>query len=226
MSSPQQPIRAIAFDVYDTLAHWPQARVQPIEVQRLLGRFGVDISYQAFEGARQAAFYFDCPKREITGWTDFLALVFHRMGLSISLDLIAGVAAMYESRNDMELFPDAVPAMESARAAGLITCAFTTLPKFMLGRRGHEILSRLDHYFDASALGLPKGDRRFYERITQRLGIAPAEILAVGDDPICDVELPKEAGWRAVLLTREPKPSIRTLKTIATLADLPTCESF
>lgn len=203
MPSPQPPsLRAVAFDVYDTLASWPSGKVQPIDVQRLLGRFGIDISYQAYESARQATFFFDCPKREITGWMDFLALLFHRMELSISMDLIASVAAEYESRNDMVILPEAIESMEAVRRAGLVTCAFTTLPRFMLGRRGHEITSRLDHYFDASSVGVAKGDPRYYQRITERLGVAPAEILAVGDDPICDVQLPIEAGWQAVLLDR------------------------
>ena len=93
--------KAVAFDVYDTLARWPDSRVQPIEVQRLLARFGVNISYQAFEAARQAVFFFTCPKREIQGWTDFLALVFDYMGAAVSLDLLASLTAMYEARNNM-----------------------------------------------------------------------------------------------------------------------------
>ncbi len=196
------PVRVVAFDVYDTLAQWPVGRVQPIEVQRLLGRFGIEISYQAFEAARQAVFFFDCPKREILGWTDYLALVFARMGVRVSVDLLASIAAMYESRNDMEILTDAVKAIEGARAAGMTTCAFTTLPRFMIGRQKHELLSRLDHYFDAAATGFAKGHPAFYRRITELLDVSPREILAVGDDPICDVELPREAGWQAVLLDR------------------------
>jgi FMN phosphatase YigB (HAD superfamily) len=196
------PVKVVAFDVYDTLARWPVGQVRPIDVQRLLGRFGIEISYQSFEAARQAVFFFDSPKREIVGWTDFLALVFARMGVMVSLDLLACVVAEYESRNNMEILPDAVSALEAARTAGLITCAFTTLPKFMIGLRKHELLSRLDHYFDASVTGFAKGHPAFYRRITELLGVAPSEILAVGDDPICDVELPREAGWQAVFLDR------------------------
>jgi FMN phosphatase YigB (HAD superfamily) len=213
--------KAVLFDVYNTLARWPDSRVQPIEVQRLLGRFGIDISYQAFEAARQAVFFFECPKRPIEGWTDFLALVFHTMHAPVSIDLLTSLTALYESRNNMELFSDALPALEAARAAGLVTCAFTTLPRFMLGRNGHEILSRLDHYFDASTIGLTKGDRRFYERITQRLGVAPSEILAVGDDEIGDCELPMEAGWRAILLDRRAAAASKAYPVIRSLSELP-----
>lgn len=216
--------QTLAFDVYDTLACWPDSRVKPIEVQRLLSRFGVEISYQAFEAARQSVLFFDCAKRWIGGWTDFLALVFHAMGARVSIDLLTGITAMYESRNNMTFFSDALPAVDAARAAGLRTCAFTTLPAFMLGQQGHELLSRLDHYFDASLTGYPKGHRRFYESIAQRLGVMPEEILAVGDDPICDCELPMDAGWQAILLHRNDATrtdAASSFRTIRSLSELP-----
>ncbi|HKQ47881.1 MAG TPA: HAD family hydrolase [Phycisphaerae bacterium] len=216
-------VKVVAFDVYDTLARWPVGRVQPIEVQRLLGRFGIEISYQSFEAARQAVFFFDSPKREIVGWTDYLALVFARMGVMVPLDLLTCVAAEYESRNNMEILPGALEAIEGAKRAGKVTCAFTTLPKFMIGLRKHELLSRLDHYFDASATGFGKGHPAFYRRIAEMLGVAPNEILAVGDDPICDVELPREAGWRAVLLSRDGSQSNDKITlSLKALSELPT----
>jgi len=221
MASESPPIRIVAFDIYDTLASWPSGRVQPIDVQRLLGRFGIDISYQAYEAARQATFFFDCPKREITGWMDFLALLFARMEVMVSMDLIACVAAEYESRSNMDILPGAVPTLRSIKAAGFITCGFTTLPRFMLGRQGHEILAHLDHYFDASRVGVAKGAKQFYERITAALGVAPGQILAVGDDPICDVQLPIECGWKAVLLDKKATSSrdgvIRSLSELKRL---------
>lgn len=213
-------VKVIAFDVYDTLARWPVGRVQPIEVQRLLGRFGIEIGYQAFEAARQAVFFFDCPKREILGWTDYLALVFARMGVMVPLDLIVSVAAEYESRNHMEILPDAVEAIEAAKRAGMVTCAFTTLPRFMIGLRKHELLSRLDHYFDAATTGHAKGHPAFYRRITELLGARPGEILAVGDDPICDVELPRGAGWETVWLDRRVSHIGAAAKRQATIKSL------
>jgi FMN phosphatase YigB (HAD superfamily) len=196
-------IKVVAFDVYDTLARWPEGRVEPIEVARLLGRFGVEISYQAYEAARQGVMFFDGAKRPIEGWIDFLALTFAKMGAKVSVDLIASVAAMCESRNRMEVFPDALGAVEAVKAAGLTACAFTTLPRFMFRHGGEAILSRLDHYFDAAATGYAKGHPRFYARVTELLGVRPEEILCVGDDLICDVELPQAAGWRAVWLDRK-----------------------
>lgn len=200
---PRMAIKVVAFDVYETLARWPAGRVQSIEVQQILGRFGIEISYQAYEAARQSVLFFDAVKRRIEGWTDWFALVFARMGVMISTDLLADLTALHEARCRMEVFADAIPAIEAARAAGLRTCAFTTLPEFFLVHGGNEVRKRLDDYFDGAAVGYPKGHPAYYRRIPEFLGVMPGEILAVGDDPICDVALPREAGWQAVQMDRK-----------------------
>jgi len=221
---PVMVARVVAFDVHETLTRFPSDRVRPVEVQHLLERFGVHISFQAYEAARQAVFFFDMPRRRIEGWMDFLALLFARMEARVSLDLLPDVALLYERRDAMVLYPDAVDALTAARSAGLVTCAFTTLPQFMIGDVWHDLSPHLDHYFDSSAIGLPKGDMRFYQRITQRLEVEPRQILCVGDDPVGDCELPGEVGWRTVLLDREgrharaeagPEATIRSLEELS-----------
>jgi FMN phosphatase YigB (HAD superfamily) len=217
-------IRVVAFDVYETLGRWAPGGVEPLEVQRLLARFGIEISYQTYEAARQAVMFFDSPRRPIAGWVDYLALLFARMNVALSTDILACVAQLYESRARFQLHPEALPAIDEARAAGMITCAFTTLPRFIVDRDGHGIAPRLHHYFDASATGHAKGHPAFYRRIVELLGVAPSEILAVGDDPICDVELPMAAGWRAVLLNRQERAGVSIdgrARTIDSLTLLP-----
>jgi len=241
-------IRVLAFDVHDTLLRWPAGRVRAPEVQRFLADYGIEISYQAFEAARAAVFAFDTPKREITCWTDFLALLFGRMDLLVPLDLIVALANLHESREEMDLLPDALPALQAAKAAGLVTCAFTTLPAFMLGRHAAKLLPPLpsgkgrgegalmpgrrageqrpllDHYFNCSSVGFLKGDPRYYRAITEKLGVAPNEILCVGDDPIGDCLIPGELGWRPILLDRTARHAgtqFGQLATIRSLTELP-----
>ncbi len=213
-------ISAVAFDVHGTLVRWPDGRVSAPEIQEMLERYGVPISPAAWEAARQAVFVLDAPKREIHGYVDFLALQFARMEARVSLDLIESVAAKHEARDRMVLFPDALPAVRAAKDRGLATCAFTTLPRFMLGPEAGRLMPLLDHYFDCSAIGLAKGDRRFCERVTERLGVDPASILCVGDDPIGDCLVPARAGWKAVLLDRSGRYADRNAGQIATIRSL------
>lgn len=211
--------QAIAFDVFNTLAHRPENRVRSIEVQEILERFGVPASYQAIEAARQFVFCFDTPKREIHGYVDFLALQFDHMGLRVNLDVIESIAAMYAKRNSMELFDDALPTIEAARAKGLKVVAFTTLPKFMLGRAADELLPKLDAYFDASATGYAKGDPRFYASITQSLAVPPHAIRCIGDDLTGDCLLPQRAGWQPTWLNRKGAQPSNTFPTVHSLTD-------
>ncbi|HPF37124.1 MAG TPA: hypothetical protein P5081_00355 [Phycisphaerae bacterium] len=192
----------IAFDVHNTLARFAPERVSSIEVQDLLGRFGVETSYQSLEAARQFVFFFDTPKREIHGYVDFLALQFDHMGLRVNLDVIESIAAMYDRRDSMILFDDALTAIERAKAKGLRVVAFTTLPRFMLGAAGDALAPLLDGYFEASATGFAKGDPRYYRSITNRLHVQPGAIRCIGDDPVGDCMLPQRAGWRPTLLVR------------------------
>jgi FMN phosphatase YigB (HAD superfamily) len=220
---PAMAIEVVAFDVHQTLVHWPAGRVQPIEVQRLLSRFGVEISYWAFDMVKQTIFLLDGAKREIQGWTDFLSLLFGRMQVPVSVDLLTSLTAMHESRDGMELYPDVIESLKAVKAAGLRTCTFTTLPPFMLGDSRPQLMPLIDQYFNCSVVNAAKGDRRFYQRITEKLGVPPDRILCVGDDPTSDVELTTEAGWKAVLLDRHgkhPKVHAGQLGTISTLLDL------
>lgn len=213
-------LRVLAFDVHGTLAHWPRGRVQAIDVQRLLARVGIDISYQAYEAARQSVFFIDGAKRPLENWMDYLALLFDRLEVRVPLDVLPAVAHLYEERDDMHLFPDALPALDAARAAGLATCAFTSLPAFMLGRAADAILPRLDHYLDSGLIGFSKGDRRFYAEIARRLGVRPEQILSVGDERLGDCDLPAEQGWHGVWLDRAGK-SPSASNRIQSLSELP-----
>ncbi len=215
--------KAVAFDVHGTLARFPSNRVRPIEVQRMLERFDVSISYQAYEAARQAVFFLDGSTRRIEGWGDFLALLFARLDKPVSLDILPDLVRMYEKRDSMVAYPDAVEAVAAVRCAGLVTCTFTTLPQFMVGDAWHDLGPHVDHYFGIGEIGIAKGVRRFYERITERLGVSPGEILCVGDDPLGDCELPRDVGWRVVHLDRQGQcdadsstfPLIRSLDELA-----------
>jgi FMN phosphatase YigB (HAD superfamily) len=212
-------IKVVAFDVYNTLGKWPPTRVQSYEVQQLLERFGIYISYQVFEAARQATLFLDTLKRPINSYLDFLALQFARMEVKVSTDLLESIAALYHEKNNFVFFDDALPALTSVRDLGLTTFAFTTIPKFMLGRTAGPIVSMLDHYFDSPAVGFAKGDLRYYRRIPELLGVGPHEIVCIGDDEICDCLLPAQAGWKPWRVIREGKAVVEhpDYRTVASL---------
>jgi len=209
------PIRAVAFDVYNTLVHRAGPRVQPIDVQRRLGEFGIHFGFEAYEAARRSVLFIDGAKRPITGWIDFLALLFARLGHHLSTDLLADLAALHHQRDPLFAHDDALPTIIAAKSMGLATCAFTSLPQFMAAPGIHTLRPHLDHYFDAAACGASKGDVRFYQAISARLALRTNEIACVGDEPLGDCELPAEQGWHPVLLDRDGRYTIEQASTPA-----------
>ena len=58
-----------------------------------------------------------------------------------------------------------------------------------------EPLSWADHVFASSEIGWRKPAIEFFRRIEERLGLAPSELMIVGDDPELDIAAGRRAGW-------------------------------
>lgn len=118
-------------------------------------------------------------------------------------------AAHYERLVDegiaaVELYPDSVPCLEAARARGLKLALLSNLaapykrPVFELG---------LDAHFDALVfscdVGMAKPSAKIYAHTARELGLAPGELLMIGDTRRDDVRGARRAGLRALHLLRE-----------------------
>ena len=67
---------------------------------------------------------------------------------------------------------------------------------------GHSILTPVARRFFSSEIGWRKPDTRFFAAVCDGLGLSPAQVLYVGDEPETDVEAAGAAGLRALLLRR------------------------
>jgi putative hydrolase of the HAD superfamily len=198
-------IRALALDVHGTLAADPPAPGpdrSPIAVQALLESHGVSISYQAWEAAWSMAFFIDYPRRGAGDWRQFLAYAFERLGETLPESAGEAVIDLFEAPPPAPPSPDGIRALQAAREQGLRTAAFTTIPRFRMAPMLAALGDLLDLYFDGFEARDAKGSRRYYERLAERLGVAPGEVLCVGDEPFGDVEMPRRAGMQALLLDR------------------------
>jgi len=107
-------------------------------------------------------------------------------------------AVFYAARNRVEPFADVRPAL--ARLA-----ARFRLMSLSNGNADLAVIG-LGHFFEhslgAREAGAAKPDRRIFEALLERAGLAPAEMLYVGDDPEADVEGARRAGLQAVWIDR------------------------
>ena len=101
-------------------------------------------------------------------------------------------------RNAVEPYPDALPALE--RIARRYPVAAVSNGNADLERIGIAHLFRFSH--SAADAGVGKPDSAIFLSAVARLGVRPAEVLHVGDDPDLDVLGAQRAGLAAAWINR------------------------
>jgi HAD superfamily hydrolase (TIGR01509 family) len=104
----------------------------------------------------------------------------------------------FAARNELDLFADVRPSLERLR------------PRYLLATfsNGNADLERigLAEYFvlslNARQLGVGKPHPLCFERLSKDLGVAPDEVVYVGDDPVLDVEAARAAGMHTAWVNR------------------------
>lgn len=101
-------------------------------------------------------------------------------------------------RQKVEFYPDALPAL--ARLAtryrlGVISNGFADVHAIGIGAHFHSVLT-------AHEVGAAKPDPRIFAACIERMGLPPASMIYVGDDPANDVVAPRAAGWQSAWINR------------------------
>ena len=107
-------------------------------------------------------------------------------------------AIYYAARNNVELYPDSLAALERIAARFPVVSISN-------GNADLEVIG-LHHLFhtriSASGAGVAKPDPKIFLAAAEALGMPPEHLLHVGDDPLLDVVGAHEAGLRTVWLNR------------------------
>jgi FMN hydrolase / 5-amino-6-(5-phospho-D-ribitylamino)uracil phosphatase len=104
----------------------------------------------------------------------------------------------HHARNDVELFPDVAPALMRLRGRYVLaTLSNGTADLVRIG-----LASFFTVRLGAREIGFAKPHPRCFERLACDLGVAPGEILYVGDDPLLDVNAARGAGMRTAWMNR------------------------
>jgi putative hydrolase of the HAD superfamily len=108
----------------------------------------------------------------------------------------------FSARNSVELYQDSLPALR--RIAAQWPLASLTNGNADLARVGIE--AYFSHHICARDVGSAKPDPAIFKAAVARLGVAPAQVLHVGDDPALDVVGAREAGLRTAWINRAGEP--------------------
>ncbi len=115
-----------------------------------------------------------------------------------AFDSEAAFAVFFAARNAVELFEDVRPSLERlARRYPLASLSNGNADLRLIGLDDLFVFS-----LNAIEVGSAKPEPLMFETACRRLGMRPAEIVHVGDDPDHDVRGGRDAGFRTVWVNR------------------------
>lgn len=120
-------------------------------------------------------------------------------------------------------YPDAAPALERLRGAGLRLVVVSNWDVSLHDRLAETgLAARVDGAVASAELGVAKPDPAIFRHALTMAGVEPHEAVHVGDSPQADVAGARAAGIAPVLISREADPSPgEPVQTIRSLAELP-----
>jgi putative hydrolase of the HAD superfamily len=141
-------------------------------------------------------------ERERQRWARVVGEVFRELPLSHET-LLDALWTHFAQPTAWRLFDDAAPTIEELRARGWRLGIASNFDERLVGVcQGHAALAGLELFW-SSDIGYSKPHPQFFTRVAKRLGLAPREILLVGDDFAADLQGARAAGWQAIHLNRD-----------------------
>jgi putative hydrolase of the HAD superfamily len=204
---PPEGVQAVVFDVVGTLVEpWPPVAEAYATVGRRHGllvavpeihrRFRQAWRRQELIDAAAVPSFTTSRAREVERWRGIVADVFPDPGRADAIfaelwDHFGQPAAWRPLVAGTELMQAAIASGVSvALASNFDERLFSIAPAI-------APLSWAERVFASSEIGWRKPAPEFFRWIEGRLGLAPSELLLVGDDPELDVAAATRAGWRA-----------------------------
>lgn len=166
-------------------------------------------------------------------WRGLLHAVLSEVGFSGDRDRVFEACyRAFSSTEAWQIFDDVRPTLEGLRELGIPLGVLSNWDPRLAALLGELELAPYFQTLVVSAVeGVEKPDRRIFQIAQQRAGIAPSEILYVGDHDHLDVAPARALGFQAFLIDRPGTSgsphAIRSLKELLPIAarDLVTPET-
>jgi FMN phosphatase YigB (HAD superfamily) len=187
-------IKAIIFDLWNTLAYNDTPQVPMLLLERRLGL--KPDQYKKIERAFML--------QKFPTVVDAAKHICECMGKEPDSQMISDLLDIWDkSKIHFEFFPDVIPELEKLRhkyKIGLIsnTDCFTMKPFFEAGYKKH-----FDYIAFSYDAGMLKPDPDMFRLVLENLGVRPEDAVMVGDNLHDDVQAALSVGMHAVLIKRD-----------------------
>jgi len=214
-------IKAVSFDLYDTLVQWTsnqgerRSRMDELSVNLLRQKYGINVDSAKFHAASLKAWEkrwieFQEKGREVD-IRDTLGWMVDEVASRITPQQRIGIIRDLEKtwyKVELETaapMPGALDTLRAIKALGIKTCLTSNASWSEAHLR--RVLTRfgLLEYFDAISYSNEVGkmkhqtDPDFFHYSWGKLGVKPEQVLHVGDNPWADLQGAKNAGAKGVL---------------------------
>ncbi len=217
------------FDAYGTLIHFP-ADPSPFDYMAdAVQRAGADLPRERLDAALHAEMrYFKAHFSAVRTAEDFQRLKLDDARVyvdelgdtgAVRLDVVHMAAELHEAFATRVL-PDALPAIDAVRAAGVrvgVLSNYSYLLPLVLDGLG--LAERLDPIVFSAAVGAEKPDRQIFETAAAAVDAALADCVLIGDDLENDVEGGRRCGMPVVWIARDGATAPAGVATARDLAD-------
>ena len=220
---------AVFFDAYGTLIHFPETP-SPFEYMAdAMGRAGLVVPRKRLDDALQVEMeYFKSRYGTVRTPSDldWLRAAGARVYLEVLGDLdevkieLAHVADDLVEAFRARVLPDALPAIEAVRAAGVqvgVLSNFSYLLSMMLDELG--LLGLLDPIVVSAQVGFEKPDPRIFLAAANAVGAEPGDCVLVGDDLITDIGGAQRVGMPAIWIARDSVDGPTGVSRVRSLVD-------
>ncbi len=210
-AAPPATVRAVSFDAAGTLFH----PVRPVGelYAAVAARHGVAIDAAVLHSRFRAAFgtapplaFPGVPAKELRGrekawWRDVVLQVFAGVRFADFDAFFDDLFAFFASAAAWRIDPDAPPLLAALRARDLATLVVSNFDARVRGVLAALGLAPLvDRVTISSEAGAAKPDPAIFHRALADLGLAPSDVLHVGDTVHEDLRGARAAGLRVVLV--------------------------
>jgi len=226
------PLRAVLFDVGETLVHpapsFPELFSVVVAAEGHARSPGavIDASRAVFhrfsEAARDVELWTTSPERSARFWKSVYERMLGELDIPDDGRLADVLYATFTDPATYELFDDVEPALDELEAAGLVLAIVSNFEAWLedlLGRLG--VRDRFGVRVISGREGVEKPDLRIFELALERLSIEATDAMYVGDNPEFDVVPAATLGMTPVLIDRRGRYPDAEGTRIADLRELP-----